>query len=561
MKKFSILLVAILIILSACMGATPLTQPAPLPPLDLSVAADALVAPEITQDDAEPPLPQMGGHMRIPISLPRTLNPLLNSDPWVDAVLRLIYEPLVIFDSNKRPIPNPALTQSVIFAEDARNMVVTLRSDIMWEDGAPITSADIAFSIDVLQRFAPATAIYVPNVANFASLSIIDTNSIQINLHHPTWAAIYDLAFPIISATYHQGVNMRNLASPHNMHPVGNGPFRFHSYELATSLELIVNHAAVGGRPYIQRVTAVVMRDLDGGDRRHAFEQGLTDILLGEPALWGRYAADGRNRAAEIVSNNFDFISFNLNRSILADFNIRAAIAYSFDVDAVLRRYFTLADGAIAPVNPASWLNASNVAAFDFNLERAAEILAGLGFSRCAEGFLERRLSEVLPPIRLSMDIVVNSDNTIGMSIANTLRNGLNEIGVDVYVAALPFRKFAERVSAGDFDLAVGGMTLATPPNLHFLASDAEVDSVTRALFGYNSEELDALLYEKTNTLSEAEFRVATQAVQQYIADNLLMLGVGFHRQVLYTAGHIHGDVELRHGDIFANISGWFIVD
>jgi len=560
MKRFSIFLIALLLILSACMGATPMAQPALLPPLELSVA-DAPVVSEDAQEITEPPQPQAGGHLHIPMSLPRTLNPLLNSDPWVARVLRLIYEPLVIFSDDMRPIPNPAITQSIIFAEDARNMVITLRPDIMWEDGTPITSADIAFSIDVLRRFAPATAIYVPNIANFASISIIDVTSIQINLHHHTWAAIYDLAFPIISAVYHQGVNMRNLTAPHNMHPVGNGPLRFHSYELATSLELIVNHAAVGGRPYIQRVTAVILRDLGGNDRRYAFEQGLASIFLGEPALWGRYAADGKNRAADIVSNNFDFISFNFNRNILTDINTRSAIAHSFDADAILRRHFTVADGAIAPVNPSSWLNATDVPMYDFDLERAAEIFAELGFSKCAEGFLERRLSEVMPPIRLSMDIAISSDNIIGMSIADTLSNGLSEIGVDVSVIALPFARFMERVSAGDFDLAVGGMSLATLPNLDFLSSGAEVDNITRALFGYYSDALNELLYEKSNALNETAFRLAMQDIQRYIASNLPILGVGFHRHVLYTSGHIHGEIELRHGDVFANISGWFIAE
>jgi len=559
MKRFSALLVVILLVLSACMGATPMAQPAPLPDLDIPAAAIDIITP--TQVLEIPTTPRAGGHLHIPISLPRTLNPLLNSDPWVASVLRLIYEPLVIFDSDKRPIPNPALTQSVIFAEDARNMVVTLRPDIMWEDGSLITSADIAFSIDVLNRFAPATAIYVPNVANFASVSTIDTTSLQINLHHPTWTAIYDLAFPIISAAYHQSVNMRNLGASRNMHPMGNGPFRFHSYELATSLELIVNHAAAGGRPYIQRVTAVVLRDLGGGDARHAFEQGFTDVLLAEPALWGRYAAEGMNRAADIVSNNFDFISFNFSRSIFSERDMRAAIAHSFDADAILRRYFTAADGAIAPINPASWLNASDTATYSFDLEHTAALLAGLGFRKCAEGFLERRLSEVLPPMRLAMDILVSMDNTIGMSIADTLGNGLATVGVDVSVTAVPFNEFVSRVNAGEFDLAVGGMSLATPSNLQFLASDSEGDSVTLALFGYVSEELDELLYATTAVLSEAEFRLAMQAVQRYVAYNLPLLGVGFHRNVLYTAGFVHGGIELRYGDVFANISRWFMTE
>ncbi|MCL2397362.1 MAG: ABC transporter substrate-binding protein, partial [Defluviitaleaceae bacterium] len=346
MRKLMALLVVLLFLLAACMGPAPIAQPSPNFGAEIN-----LPQPEDVPSEENPIITPIvagyGGHINVGMSLPRTLNPLLNSDPWVDTVLRLIFEPLVVFDADMRPIPNPAITQSITFSHDGRSLAVALRDNIFWEDGTAITARDIAFTIDVLQNSAPQTAVYKQNVANIVSHSVIDNRTLQITLRNPSWATKYMLAFPIISAEYYRPVSMANLAAARNMHPMGNGSFRFHSLEPADRLELIANHDAPGGRPYIDRITAIILRDMDGG-QIHAFEQGIIDVLMTSPTDWGRYAARGKNRVGEISGGSFSFFGFNFNRTIFADHSLRSAIAHAFDLDTVLRRYYDHIDAAIA---------------------------------------------------------------------------------------------------------------------------------------------------------------------------------------------------------------------
>ena len=556
MKRILLLVVALLLMLSGCMGAPPMALPAPSPELDLS---DLIEGGEALNQPARDVVagPVFGGQLNIAIPLPRTLNPLLNSDPVVADLLRLIFEPLVVLDEQSRPVPNPAITQSVVFSPDGNSLALTLRDNITWEDGTAITTADVAFSIDVLRHSAPATAIYRGNVANIASHSIIDARSIQINLHSTTWAAKYMLAFPIIPAEYYRPVSMTNLSAARNMHPMGNGPFRFYSYELAEHLVLFSNHTAPGGRPFIQRVNAIVMRDIDD-DRVHAFEQGVVDVLLSGPGDWGRYAARGKNRAGDFVGGEFDFIGFNFNRTLFADYEVRAAIAHSFDAEYILRRYYEPQDGTVAPINPVSWLAADGLATRGFDIPAAQQLFAQLGFLPGPGGVLERRLSENLPAVRLSMGILVNEENAVGVATANVLSEGLRAAGAQATVTALPFEQFTQRISAGDFDIVVGGINLENPPNLNFLSSQYSVGS---PVFGYRSEELDMFVSMMNRAASESSFHQAATALQHYVADNLPLLGVAFRRQVLYTSGRVGGDVQVRTNDIFANVNSWYLAN
>jgi len=465
------MMLTVALFLHGCMGPLPISLPNPDFALNLAQPAPT-PAPSPTPS---PIRAAYGGHLYIAMPLPVTLNPLLNSDPDVDTVLRLIFEPLVIFDYEQHPIPNPAITQSIVFSADGNTLAVTLRDNIFWEDGSPITSDDIAFSIDVLRFSAPATAIYRSNVANIASHMALDGRTLQINLHSPMWAMKYMLAFPIIPADYYRPVSMTNLRAARNMHPLGNGPFRFFEHELASHLKLMANEDAPGGRPYIGTIMAIFLRDMDGAG--YAFERGLTHVLLAGAEDWGRFGAMGKTRAAEILTNDFDFIGFNFRNPLFADYETRAAIAAS-----------------------------------DFVLAEDVEI-----------------------------SIIVNAANVKGVSMANSLTFAA--------VEALPFDAFISRVNAGDFDIVVGGIATGPAPNFDFLYN----------ILGYSSEELDLLLSMKRHAPSDTAFHQAMADIRQYITDNLLLIDLGFRRQVLYTAGHVHGDIRISPNSIFENIRDWHL--
>ena len=531
--KFLQILIAMLSILflAGCvMGEPPIATPNPNFAVNLNQSEDEEA--EIPPQEAPniPVTPVHGGQLRIAMPMPATLNPLLNSDPDVGSVLRLIFEPLVILDAQKRPRPNPAITQSVIFSADGRSLAISLYDDIFWEDGSPITSADIAFSIDVLRFSAPDTALYRNNVENIVSHAALDSRTLQINLRNPMWAMKYMLNFPIIPADYYRNVSMTNLTAARNMHPLGNGPFRFMSYEAAGSLELIANEFATGGAPYISSVSVMILRDMDGA--QYTFEQGLTDVLAASPYDWGRYSVMGKNRAAQVLTGHFDFIGFNMRNPLFEEYGFREAVAYSFDLQVVLQRYYAQADAAIAPINPESWLAADDLREHYYDPERASRYFA---------------LLDDIPEI----SIIVSAENPEGMGTATILAEGLEQAGVDVILEILPFSTFISRVDAVDFDIIVGGILVSPIPDFGFLET----------ILGYSSEEFNLTMTMMRYSLSESGLIQAAEVAQHYVADNLPIIGVAFRRQVLYTTGHVRGNIEISARDIFASVNDWFIVN
>ena len=551
MRKIVIWLILLLFVLSGCLAPPTIAQPISDFGMDLLVPGASLES-NLEPEEEKPTIPVVGGELNIAVPLPRTLNPLLNSDPGVDEFLRLIFEPLVIFDEFMKPAANPAIVQSIVFAPDGRSLTITLRDNVFWEDNSPITAADIAFSIDFLRFTAPQSALYKNNALAIASHSIQNNRNIQLNFNSPMWHMKYMLNFPVIPADYYRTSTMSDIRSARNMHPLGNGPFRFHSYELANSLTLIPNQNAPAGRPFISKITALVMRDELG--ETYAFEQGIVDVSVGSPSDFGRHSANGKNRASQFNVNDFDFIGFNFRRTIFADIAIREAIAHSFDYNEAINRYFDYDLVAQAPINPASWLFEDDLLKYSYEPEKAAEIFASLGFTKGADGFFERVISEILPPLRLSMTIIVNQDNAQGMGISKILQSGLIEVGVDTTLEILPFDDFRTRLSLGDFDIMVGTLSFFSTPSSDFLHSGS-----SNNMLRYNSSELDNIINSMFSASNEAIFEQAAINMQHYIADNLPILGVAFRRKMLFTSGFVHGNIIARQGHIFINANQWFI--
>ena len=78
------------------------------------------------------------------------LNPLLDWNNSADRDIdRLIYSGLIRFDSHG--LPQPDLAESWGTSADGTIYNFTLRSNAVWQDGKPVTSDDVVFTIDLIK--------------------------------------------------------------------------------------------------------------------------------------------------------------------------------------------------------------------------------------------------------------------------------------------------------------------------------------------------------------------------------------------------------------------------
>jgi len=466
--------------------------------------------------------------LRLSMRYPLTLNPLLNEDVTVARVLRLIFEPLIIFDENLRPTSHLA---EIELASDFSSANLTIRSDAIWSDGMPVTADDVIFSIETL-RAAPQGVIYKENVANIASTTRTSSRTVQITFRQASVTAAYALNFPIIPQHYYQGE--RNLGSTVNMNPVGNGLFMFDSTRPTRSITLVRSPYTFRSRAQIEQVEVIFLPDPQ--TELHAFDQGRIDALHLPLTEWIRHHSV-RPLSAEIFpAMYFEFIGFNFRRDLFGEVNVRRAVAHSFDINAAISAiYLDHAVSAAAPIHPLSWA-AGDVGHPAFDLTSAQALLATAS-------------PDILPEEPLV--ILVNRENPQRVSIAQRLAEGLNAINLPTRLASVRASEYFHRLENGDFDLYVGGMILTTQPDVQFMFQSGGLfasDPVLASAFAVMAA-----------TTTESAYIQAVEGFQQAFVDRLPVIGLAFRHSAMLTNTRISQGAPPMPDNVFYGVNYWSV--
>ena len=191
-----------------------------------------------------------------------------------------MYSGLVSYDKSFAPEPDLALDWEIL--EDGARYRFRLRDDVVWHDGTPFTSADVAYTFqEVLTTFHSRTKASVGGLLE--SVETPDDTTVEFRFSEPYAPLLQQLdatEAPILPAHLFEGTDPQE--NPVNQAPVGTGPFMFSSYSPDEELVLVRNPNYF--EPGLPKLDEVVMRVIpDAGSQVIALEAGEVDWLWGVP--------------------------------------------------------------------------------------------------------------------------------------------------------------------------------------------------------------------------------------------------------------------------------------
>jgi peptide/nickel transport system substrate-binding protein len=231
-----------------------------------------------------------------------------------------------------------------------------LRHTASFQDGTPVTSADVLFTVQLAQN----PDIKSPHQADWQGVivSAPDKYTVVFKLPHAYAPFIQDTTLGVLPQHLWKNVSSEEFPfSPLNTHPVGSGPYKvtdekFDSTGSATRYALSPFDAFTLGTPYLKNIAFVFYPN--EAAMMQALNARQIDAVAGisPDEISGIHRAD-LTTMTSLLPRVFG-IFFNQGHSaVLADSSVRAALDTALDkqrlVDLVLRGY---GEGLDSPIPP-----------------------------------------------------------------------------------------------------------------------------------------------------------------------------------------------------------------
>ena len=396
------------------------------------------------------------------------LNPLLDWNNVADrSVNRLLFSGLVRFD--ERGMPQADLAEAWGVAQDGTVYNFSIRQNAVWDDGTPVTSDDVLFTIE---RMKSAGSLYPQDIKDLwgkIEVSKLSDKVLKFTLPEPFVPFMDYLAFGVLPKHLLEAVPADQMPDAEfNINPVGTGPYKFDHLIVddgqIAGVVLTVSDSYYGTAPFIEQV---VFRYYEtSADAMDAYQEGdvlsvsqITSDVLGT-ALEEPKLSVYTSRLPQI-----SFILFNLNNpevAFLQDPRLRRALMLGINrpylVNTFLQGQAVLADG---PILPSSWAYHDGVEHFEYNPDEAINILKSEGYVIPAEGG-DIRAKE---GTRLSFTML-HPDDEVHTRIAETIRDEWAAIGVGIQLQAVPYDKLAsDFLASRKYHAALVDLNLARTPD------------------------------------------------------------------------------------------------
>lgn len=394
--------------------------------------------------------PQTGG----------TLNLVLNYEPPALIALTTVATPalsvsakvtegLLSYDYDLNPQPQLATRWEI--SADGTRYTFHLRPNVKWHDGQPFTSADVAYSIELLKKVHPRAS---STFANVTKVETPDALTAVLVLSRPAPYLIKAFAAaesPIVPKHIYEGSDP--LTNPHNNAPVGTGPYIFDKWVRGSYILYRRNPDYWDkNRPYLDQL--VVKFIPDAAARSVAFETGDADlgyrtpVALNDVARLKQLPQLGFETKGNSYSYNVSSLQFNLDDAHFKDLRVRQAVAHAINRNVILQvAYFGLGQVTASPIAPGiKTYHDPAPSPYAFDIEKANALLDQAGYAKGSDG---TRFSVTLDYNPIAEDLRKTAEYT---------RSALAKIGIKVTLRAQDLSSFVRRIYTDrDFAFTLNG--------------------------------------------------------------------------------------------------------
>ncbi len=389
---------------------------------------------------------------------PSTFNPQIDSMVAKSYILAMTRRPITAYDANWKLVcmlcvELPTLENGLARIEelpDGRKGVAltfTLQPQAKWGDGTPVSSADVAFTVEAGKNPQSGFA----GVELFERITRVDVKDDKtFTLHFDRVTFDYnDVALEILPAhvekpRFEPAIDYKNRTAydTDTTNPgLYFGPYRITEVSRGAYTVLEPNPTWWGEKPAFKRIIVKTIENTAALEAN--LLSGSIDYIAGELGLSLDQAIAFEKRHGQrfdVVYRpglNYEHIDVNLAKPMLADRRVRQALMYGLDRASLSKQLFDgrqpVAQSSVNPLDPA---HSEDVPHYGYDPKRAAALLDEAGWKLSGA---VRRNGQGEP---LTVELMTTAGNRARELVQQVIQAQWKKIGVETRLRNEPARVF-----------------------------------------------------------------------------------------------------------------------
>jgi len=465
---------------------------------------------------------------------PTNLDPRVGTDQASGRVFQLIHNGLVTKDSQGNLIPDLAESWEVL--DEGRRYRFHLRSGITFHDGSPFTAEDVVWTYkSILDDIVITAKKAAFNVVE--RIEAVDPLTVDLILYEPYGPLLADL-------TPAQGIIPAGITTEQmNEHPIGTGPFQFHSRTPETVI-LEANPLYRDGRPKLDRV---IFKEVpDSTVRALELMNGSVQLVINDlaPDVVPLFRKNPHFQVVESPGAIYAYLGINMEDPILSDVRVRRALALSIDrqrlVDTLWQGLGVVTE-TILP--PGLWARNDDLAILPHDPQEAQRLLEEAGYPD-PDG------DGPLPRLTLTYKTSTNEPYVLQAQVIQAMAK---EAGIEIILRTYEFATFYADVKKGNFQIFALQRTGVVDPNIYRLTlHSASIPPAGQNRGRYSDPEFDQLIDQGAALTLPEERRPFYLRAQEIVAEELPYISLYTKENYAVLPAGMTGYENYPSGEVFS---------
>ena len=422
------------------------------------------------------------------IGEPSNLIAMIAGDSASSTIAGNIFNSLIKYDEKLNHAPE--LAKKWMISPDQKTITFTLKDNLVWADGTPLTSEDVLFTWQLVTDPNTRTP-YASDYLLVKKASAPDKNTFEVTYEETyapaidTWASLHILPKHLLKD---EDINNTYFSRK----PTGSSYYQLNKWVSGQQVSLKSNTNSSQGLPQIEQLISRIIPDTSSQFLELTADN--IDLMSINPIQYQRVFPARKDMLEKInlykeLGNGYTYLGFNLKKAPFNDVNVRQAINYAIDKDEVIKGVLLgLGEPIASPYKPGTRWNNPNLQPYPYSPKKALDLLRKAGYEKNEDGYFEKN-GKVL-----AFEILTNQNKQREMT-AVLVQRRLKEIGIEVTIRVLEWASFINQyIRTGDFNAVVLGWSLSLDPDQFNIWHSSQQGPGQFNFIGYENSKVDKLL-------------------------------------------------------------------